>query len=159
MNDMMMICNLALALSKSREKDITRLDIQYNKKEDMAQAYLYLESSRADYKINGDGTVLRTEEASHSEEPSSQEEPEPDPEPEPAMEIKKPSPPKEKFKVERRPKAAQKIRGRQHKDLHEEIMARVKDKQTITGITNDLGIGRSTVYYHIQKARDEGLFI
>ena len=178
------IVNIATALSKSYGADITELNIKYNEY-DITQAELHL-AGHYDYvfKITGDGevTILSEEKATPdfieeldvkedfeakrkkaidkilreneearlkiSEEMSNQTAAE-------AMASMKVA--VDNLDIPKKPKRSESgWSGARPKDRHEKILKLYNEGWTKVKMAEELGIGISTVNYHIQKLRDEG---
>ena len=186
MNELMIIINLAIALSKSYCVDITRLDIRYDEEKDMTQAYLHLDGHEApDYKISEDGTVEVVKEETQPEEESglfkpptfSKEERQQmidkiiSKEEEARRKLLAEMPPKTvaealgdmkasigDLKVPTKPKALTVVpEGKKRpKDRQEKILKMYKEGWTKVKMAEELGVGISTINYHIQALREKG---
>ena len=141
MNELQTIINLALALSKSFNADIERLDIHYNYETKITEAYLYLKGAVDIAKITGYGEVIvLPKKELWEQEPETAAE---------AMEGMKAA--VDSLEVPKRPKAE-----KRPKDRHEKILKLYNQGYTKAKMAEELGIGLSTINYHIQKLRDEG---
>ena len=146
MNELLVIINLATALSRSYSVDITRLDIQYNEKEDTIQAYLHLDGhTTADYKIAGDGTISIVKEEEAPAETAAE-----------ALESMKAA--VDNLEVPKKPKAltVEPPGKKRSKDRQGQILKLYKEGWTKVKMAEELGIGLSTINYHIQALRDKG---
>lgn len=186
MNELMTIINLAIALSKSYRVDITRLDIRYDEEEDKTQAYLHLDGhDNPDYKISEDGAVEVVKEKAQPAEESglfnpptfSKDERQQAidmicrKEEEARRKLLAEMPPKtvaealgsmkasiNDLKVPTKPKALTVVpEGRKRpKDRQEKILKMYKEGWTKVKMAEELGVGLSTINYHIQALRKKG---
>ena len=178
------IVNIATALSKSYGADISELNIKYNEY-DITQADLHLEGyCEYAFKITGDGEVtilleekttpdfieeldvkedfeakrkqamdkiLKKDEEARlkiSEELSTQTAAE-------AMEGMKNA--VDNLEIKKKPKRSESgWAGARPKDRHEKILKLYNEGWAKVKMAEELGIGISTVNYHLQKLRDEG---
>jgi len=174
MSELKVITTLAEALSKAYAADIMRLDIQFNNKTDCYTGYLLLGDNSlfevfGEYSICDDGTVARV-----STNKSSFLKGSPNPTPEVKKlidELKETDPEAEgtvseamegmkaavdSLEVPKKPKNPAGGAKKRPKDRHERILKLYNQGYTKVKMAEELGIGTSTINYHIQKLRDEG---
>ena len=169
MSELKVITTLAEALSKAYAADIMRLDIQFNNKTDCYTGYLLLGDNSlfevfGEYSICDDGTVTRVSTNKSSFLKGS---PKPTPEVKKLIDELKETDPEAKgtaseamegmkaavdsLEVPKKPKTE-----KRPKDRHEKILKLYNQGYTKVKMAEELGIGTSTINYHIQKLRDEG---
>lgn len=155
MNELPTIINLAQALSKSFDTDVERLDIRCNYEKETTEAYLYLKGAADIAKITG-YVVFHNKSSREKEEPSFVKELESEPgTAAEAMEGMKKA--VDNLEVKKTPKRSESgWAGARPKDRHEKILKLYNEGWTKVKMAEELGIGISTVNYHIQKLRDEG---
>lgn len=145
MNELLTIINLASALSKSFNADIERLDIRYNYEKEITEAYLYLKGAVDIAKITGYGEVIVFPKKELREQ-----------EPETAAEaMEKMKAAVDNLEVPKKTKTESETKKRP-KDRQEQILKMYNEGCTKVKMAEELGIGLSTVNYHIQALRDKG---
>ena len=147
MDELLTIINLAQALSKSFNADIERLDIRYNYEKETTEAHLCLKGAADIAKITGYGEVIIFPKELWEQEPETAAE---------AMEEMKNA--VDNLEVKKKPNKRSESgwAGARPKDRHEKILKLYNEGWTKVKMAEELGIGISTVNYHIQKLRDEG---
>lgn len=143
MNELLTIINLASALSKSFNADIERLDIRYNYEKEITEAYLYLEGAVDIAKITGYVTVSPKKELREQKPETAAE----------AMEEMKVA--VDSLEIPKKTKTESETKKRP-KDRQELILKMYNEGCTKVKMAEKLGIGLSTVNYHIQALRDKG---
>ena len=154
MNELKVITTLSEALSKAYAADIIRLDIQFNNKKDCFIGHLILGEAHTleglgEFSICEDGTVTRIESLKEFLIRTPEIHPEPEGTASEAMEGMKAA--VDSLEVPKKPKTE-----KRPKDRHEKILKLYNQGCTKAKIAEELGIGLSTINYHIQKLRDEG---
>ena len=184
MNEFNTIINLAGALSKSYEARIERLDIRYNFEKHLTEANLYLEGAVEIVRITGRGeAIIFCDRESHKEIHKKEE---PDfikeldakedfeakrkqaidkilkKEEEARLKISEELPTQTAAEAMASMKAAvdnldiPKKPKKRSKDTSEKILKLYNEGWTKVKMAEELGIGLSTVNYHIQSLRDKG---